>query len=123
MNGLYAVHFAVIWPTALRRLILAGADINVQDKAKRRPIQLALAMEVEESVHLLIEADCSLSTSYPLHGILQEALLFKDQQKREQISTLIIRNLINRHTRLLRMASAVFPPSFQLVKSIIPGKL
>lgn len=113
----------MVWPTALRRLILAGVDINVQDKAERRPIQLAVAMGVMESVDLLIEADCSLNTSDSSLGLLQECSLLEKQDTREQISTLIVHGMINRHTRLLSLASAVLAPSSQLFKSIVPGKL
>lgn len=122
-NGLCAVHFAVVWPTALRSLISAGADIDVQDNVKRRPIQLAVALGNVESVTLLMEADCCLSTSYPHPGLLKEGLQLKEQDLREQISTLIVQGMINRHTRLLSWTSALRPPSSQLVNLIVPGKL
>lgn len=122
-NGLCSVHFAVVWPTALRRLILAGADIDVQDKIERRPIQLAVVMGSVESVKLLIEADCALDTPHSHFSLLQECLMLEEQDEREQISTLIVQGLINRHTRLLNLASAVLPPSSHVLKLIIPGKL
>lgn len=122
-NGLCAVHFAVFWPTALRRLILAGVDINVQDETERRPIQLAVAMGIVGSVKLLIEADCSLNTSDSHPSLVQECSQLKKQNTREQISTLIIHGMINRHRRLLSLASAVLPPSSQLFKLIVPGTL
>lgn len=117
------MHFAVLWPTALSCLIRAGATVDVQDKYGRRPIQLAVAMGAIESVRMLIEADCSLATSYSHYSLLQESLLIKDVQIRHKISTLIVQGLINRHTRLLNIAMAVLPPSSKLAKSIVPGKL
>lgn len=122
-NGLHAVHFAVIWPTALHCLISAGADINVQDNIKRRPLQLAVAMGNVESVKILIEADCSLNTSNSHLGLLQECLQLDESDQREQISTLIVQGMINRHTRLLSLISALLPPSSQLASLIVPGKL
>lgn len=123
INGEHAIHFAVLWPAALSRLILAGVDVNVQDKFERRPIQLAVAMGVVESVQMLIKADCSLATSHSHRSLLQESLLFREKHEREQIFSLIVQGLINRHTRLLNIAMAVLPPSTKLIKSIIPGQL
>lgn len=122
-NGLCAVHFAVVWPTALRQLISAGADIDVQDNFERRPIQLAVALGSVESVNLLIEADCSLYTPSSHLGILQECLMLKKENKREQISALIVQGVINRHERLLSFASATLPQSSKVFKLRVPGKL
>lgn len=113
----------MVWPTALRRLILAGADLDVQDKTERRPIQLAVAMGNVESVKLLIEADCSLHTASSHFSLLQECLELGEQDKREQISTLIVEGMINRHTRLLSLVSAVLPSSSHALKLIVPGNL
>lgn len=117
------MHFAVIWPTALCRLIIVGALVDVQDNLGRRPIQLAVAMGVVESVRILIEADCSLATSNSHRSLLQESLLVEDKETGMRISNLIIQGLIDRHTRLLNIAMAVLPPSSKLAKSINPGKL
>lgn len=123
MNGECAMHFAVIWPAALCHLILAGAIVDVEDNFGRRPIQLAVAMGVVESVRMLIEADCSLATPHSHHSLLQESLLVEDKPKGTRISNLIVQGLIDRHTRLLNIAMAALPPSSKLARSINPGKL
>ncbi|KAL1869622.1 hypothetical protein Daus18300_005476 [Diaporthe australafricana] len=122
-NGLCAVHLAVAWPTALRRLISAGADINVQDNAERRTIQLAVAMGVVEAVHLLIEADCSITTSHSHYGLLQESLMLNEEHKREQISALIVKGMINRHTRFVNLALAIGHAHGSGAKSQVHGSI
>lgn len=122
-NGLCAIHFAVTWPAALQRLILAGADIDIQDHLERSPIQLAVALGKAESVRLLIEADCDLATSSSHQSLLQQSLELEELETRHQISACIVRGLINRHTRLLTLALSVLPSSSRVITLIIPGKL
>lgn len=122
-NGLCAIHFAVTWPEALQRLILAGADIDVQDDIGRSPIQLAVALGIVQSVRLLIEADCSLATADCHQSLLQQSLEIGQSETRSQISACIVRGLINRHTRFLELALSFLPSSSRIFKLIIPGQL
>lgn len=125
-NGLCAIHFAVTWPAALQRLILDGADIDVQDHLGRSPIQLAVALGILESVRLLIEADCNLATPYSHQSLLHQSLDsldLKELETRHRIAACIVRGLINRHTRLVTLALSVLPSSSRVINSIIPGKL
>lgn len=123
VNGICAMHFAVTWPTALRTLIIAGADVNVEDHIGRRPIELSVALGAVEAVQLLIEADCSLFTAESHRGLLKECLLFEEGEKRGRILGLIVQALIDRHTRLLNWILSVLTPSSGLYSKIIPGQL
>ncbi|KAF3018437.1 hypothetical protein E8E14_005247 [Neopestalotiopsis sp. 37M] len=106
-NGLAAIHFAVYWPWALRRLIEAGADVNCEDSLGRRPIHIATACGQAEAVRLLLDADCALNPPNWSLSLLHESLrLGRDF---DSVTSCIIDALIDRHTRLAKLASSVLP--------------
>lgn len=106
-NGLAAIHFAVYWPWALRRLIEAGADVNCEDSLGRRPIHIATACGQAEAVRLLLDANCALNPPNWSLSLLHESLrLGRDF---DSVTSCIIDALIDRHTRLAKLASSVLP--------------
>lgn len=111
-NGVAAVHLAIFWPWALRRLIEAGANVNCEDSLGRRPIHLATACRQDEAVIMLLEADCSLLTPDYSRSLLQESL--RQGRTFEHISSRIVHALLDRHTRLNNLALSVLPNSSNL---------
>jgi hypothetical protein len=106
-NGLRAIHLAIYWPWALKQIIQAGADVNCEDNDQRRPIHLAVACRQAQSVGILLQADCSVSTPDYSNSLLQEALT--QGREFDNVTDLIIDALIDRHTRLRDLALSVLP--------------
>ena len=119
VNGLAPMHFAVIWPAALKTLIARGANTNVQDRYCRRPIHLAVALGLTRSVDYLIEADCALYTPPGHRSLLQNALMLNGFGARHILDALIAA-LTDRHQRLLDKAKSCLPrrvfPRFGIIK-------
>jgi hypothetical protein len=105
VNGLTALHFAVEWPLALEYLIKSGANLNVQDHYRRRPIHLALAFKSLTAVNLLLQADCALETAWGT-SLLQDALELSCPL-RDTIVDAVVEALIDRHQRFLSHARVV----------------
>jgi hypothetical protein len=110
-NGLTATHFAIYWPGALQQLIRAGADVNCKDRLGRRPIHLAVACGQVEAVLILLEMDCSFGGPNDANSLLQESLI--QGQHFDHVTSRIIDGLIDRHTRLINLASSVLPDHYE----------
>ena len=82
-------------------------NINCADHNGRRPIHLAVACRQPEAVKLLLEADCSLATPDYSNSLLQVAL--GNGRNYDHITNLVIDALIDRHSRLARLALLVLP--------------
>lgn len=119
VTGLAPIHFAICWPWALQQLIIAGADINCEDKSGRRPIHLAVACGPIEAVEILLQADCSIYTHSYFNSLLQEAKT--RQQTDDYVVTLIVDALIDRHTRLINLAMPWLPDGSDLKKHLRQG--
>ena len=111
INGLAPIHFAVLWPTALGMLVERGVDLNIEDNNGRRPIYLAVALGIIDSVRYLLNADCGLFTPAEDCSLLQYALNLRDEKKRSDILPQLTRALTDRHTRLIDLANLCLPPS------------
>lgn len=118
MNGLAAIHFAIYWPLALKELIAVGVNINCEDSHGRRPIHLAVACRQRQAVEILLEADCAISTPKYSNSLPRESLRYRGY---DQIVNLIIDVLINRHTRLMKLAASVLPDNLDLKQWITEG--
>ncbi|KAI4212821.1 MAG: hypothetical protein LQ351_004523 [Letrouitia transgressa] len=120
INGLTPMHFAVLWPEALKTLIERGANINKEDQYGRRPIHLAVALGLTRSVDCLLGADCALFTP-PIHrSLLQHALLL-DESERRYILDALIAALTDRHTRLIDRARSHLPSIIFSKFNIVEG--
>lgn len=115
------MHFAVLWPTGLRILIEKGANVNAEDHHSRRPIHLAVALGLADSVEYLIKADCALFTP-PGHVSLLHSALNERNPEGQRILDLLVPVLINRHTRLLDLARELLPSSSFSELNIIRGQ-
>ncbi|KAI4707096.1 hypothetical protein J4E89_008035 [Alternaria sp. Ai002NY15] len=118
-NGLAPIHFAVLWPIGLRILVERGADVNIEDNYGRRPVHLAVALGIDESVRCLLNADCGLFTPAEDYSLLQYAL----QLDESQILLQIIQALRDRHSRLRDMAISHLPRSVSARLELTPGEL
>ena len=110
VNGLAPVHFAVLWPIGLEILIDRGVNVNAEDHYGRRPVHLAIALGLIQSVELLITADCGLFTPSTNGSLLQYALRL-DVSQTHRIIDLVVEALIDRHSRLLDLARDLLPGS------------
>ena len=111
INGLAPIHFAVLWPIGLRVLVGRGVDVNAEDNYGRRPIHLAVALGIFDSVRCLLDADCGLFTPAQDYSLLQYALKLSDDHKRSQISLELIQAFCDRHTRIRDLAESCLPTS------------
>ena len=120
VNGLSPMHFAVVWPTALKALIERGANVNVGDQWGRRPIHLAVALGLPTAVDYLLRADCALFTPASARSLLESALTLVGSEKRQILDALVIA-LADRHTRLIDIARSYLPTctfsGFELIGS------
>ena len=85
-------------------------NVNCEDQYGRRPIHLAVSLQVLESVNILLEADCALYTPPSFRGLLQLALTIcpgTNLTYTHRIATVVTRAIIDRHTRLNEFASTV----------------
>lgn len=122
VNGLAPVHFSVLWPTGLKLLVERGVNVNPADTFGRRPIHLAVALGLTDSVRCLIGADCGLFTPSHDDSLLQHALDLEGPQ-RSQILDLLVPALIDRHKRLVELASSRLPPTLFFKLNLTPGKV
>lgn len=122
VHGLAPIHFAVFWPTGLRMLLKRGVRVNSEDIYGRRPIHIAVAQGITESVRCLLAEDCGLFTPPNDHSLLQIALRLQDPE-RSQILHLVFPALIDRHKRLQTMASEFLPPSVFSQFELTSGQL
>jgi hypothetical protein len=99
------IHFAVLWPPGLKILLQKGVDANTEDFYGRRPIHIAVALGLVESVECLISADCALYSPKTMPPLLQTAQMLLDPT-RQRVFDLVSAALIDRHTRLLQWASS-----------------
>ena len=109
--GLAPIHFAVLWPVGLRMLMERGVNVNIEDDYGRRPIHLAVASGLVESVRLLLNADCGLFTPAEDYSLLQYALELGEKDEESQILLQVSQALYDRHNRLREMAISHLPPS------------
>jgi hypothetical protein len=123
VNGLAPVHFAVLWPIGLRILVNKGVDVDVEDDYGRRPIHLAVALGVPDSVRCLLNADCGLFTPADNDSLLQYALNLDDAQERLSMSFQLIQALSDRHTRIKNLANSCLPPSVFSTLGLAPHGL
>ena len=128
VNGLAPMHFAVLWPEALKMLIERGANINIEDRYRRRPIHLAVAMGLTSSVDCLLEADCALFTPPNTESLLQNVLrvtAFEQQHilDNQRILDAVIAALADRHRRLIERARSLLPSTVFLGFNIIEGRI
>jgi hypothetical protein len=123
VNGLAPVHFAVLWPIGLRILVNRGVDVNIEDDYGRRPIHLAVASGIPDSVRCLINADCGLFTPAEDHSLLQYALNLDDDQEWLSISFHLVQALSDRHTRIRNLAKSCLPPSIFSTLGLAPHGL
>ena len=121
VNGLAPVHFAVMWPTALRLLMERGVNVNHEDTYGRRPIHLAVALGLTESVRCLLGADCALFTPSHDDSLVRHAL-YSHTPQRSQILDLLIPAMIERHMRLMDLAGSHLPPSLFSKLNVTPGQ-
>jgi len=119
VNGLAPIHFAVLWPIGLKMLVGRGVDVNIEDNYGRRPVHLAVALGIDESVRCLLNADCGLFTPAEDCSLLQYALRLNESQ----ILLQIIQALRDRHTRLQDMAMSLLPRSVSAKLELTPGEL
>ena len=134
VNGLAPVHFAILWPEALRLLIRRGANINVEDRYGRRPIHLAAALSLTSSVDCLLEADCGLLThpdqksllEYGLarfrHPNLLDSVIQLERPQRRHILDSIITALADRHKRLIERARSLLPSTIFFEFDVTEGR-
>ena len=108
INGLTPMHFAVMWPTALKMLVERGSSVNVEDKYGRRPIHLAVALGLASSVDCLIGADCALFTPPDHRSLLETAMMLTGSERRHILDALTVA-LNDRHTRLIDRAISLLP--------------
>ncbi|KAL8792563.1 MAG: hypothetical protein Q9195_004862 [Heterodermia aff. obscurata] len=120
-NGLRPIHFAVLWPAALRILIARGVDVNVEDNHGRRPIHLAVALRLPVAVECLFEADCALFTPDWHRSLLQQCLI--NTSETQKMLDMVVKALIDRHTRLLNIATEYLPGSSFFKLSIPEGQI
>jgi hypothetical protein len=92
----------------LKILIERGVNVNAEDSYGRRPIRLAVALGLAESVQILLSVDCGLYTPLCDYSLLQDALVLQVPRK-ECILNMIVVALTDRHTRLLNMARTSLP--------------
>jgi hypothetical protein len=123
VNGLAPVHFAVLWPIGLRMLVDRGVDVNIEDDYGRRPIHLAVASGINDSVRCLLNADCGLFTPADDDSLLQYTLNLDDAQERLSISFQLIQALSDRHTRIKDLANSCLPPSVFSTLGLAPHGL
>ena len=123
INGLAPIHFAVLWPIGLRILVERGADINIEDDYGRRPIHIAVALGIEESVRCLLNADCGLFTPAEDFSLLQYALISRDEDKDSEVLIQLIQALCDRHTRLQDLTCSHLPLSVSAKLDFTPGEL
>jgi len=123
INGLAPIHFAVLWPTGLKMLMKRGVDINIEDNHGRRPVHLAVALGIVESVQCLLNADCGLFTPAEDYSLLQYALFSCEEGADSQILFQLIQALCDRHTRLRDMAISHLPPSVSAKLELTLGEL
>lgn len=113
VTGLSPVHFAITWPYALKILFESGVDIDSKDKHCRRPIHLAVALGRLEAVRILLQVDCAISChDRGFDSLLQMALSLENMQYKEEKMQEIAEALIDRHTRLFKLAASVLSVSY-----------
>ena len=115
------MHFAVLWPAALEALIERGANVNVEDQYRRRPIHLAVVLGLAGSVDCLIGADCALFTPPEFRSLLESALTLTEFERRHILDALIAA-LTDRHTRLIDRARSHLPSIIFSAFNIIEGR-
>jgi hypothetical protein len=107
------IHFAVLWPPGLKILLQKVVNVNPEDSHRRRPITIAVALGLFDSMELLISADCALhQPSHPHtmgnHTLLQIALRLP-LSMRQRMFHRIASALAHRHLRLLHLARSQLP--------------
>ena len=122
VNGLAPIHFAVLWPEALKMLIERGANIDIEDQYRRRPIHLAVAMSLSSSVDCLLVADCALFTPPNTKSLLQEVMSLTGFE-RQHILDAVIAALTDRHRRLIERARSLLPSTIFLGFNIVEGRI
>ena len=115
------MHFAILWPEALKMLIERGANINIEDHYRRRPIHLAIALGLTSSVDCLLGADCALYTPRYTRSLLQNVLELNEFERRHILDALIAA-LADRHRRLIERARSLLPSIIFLGFNIIDGR-
>ena len=121
INGLAPMHFAILWPEALKMLIGRGANINIEDQYRRRPIHLAVGLGLSNSVDCLLEADCALFTPSETGSLLKNALKLTGFE-RHHILDAVIAALADRHERLIERARSLLPSIIFSGFKIIDGR-
>ena len=121
INGLAPIHFAVLWPEALKMLIERGANINIEDQYRRRPIHLGVRLSLTSSVDCLLEANCALFTPPETGSLLKNALRLTGLERRHILDT-IIAALADRHGRLTERARSLLPSIIFSEFNIIDGR-
>jgi len=111
VNGLAPIHFAVLWPAGLKKLVQREVDVNIEDDFCRRPIHLAVALGLTESVQCLLDADCGLFTPADDLSLFQYALNSPYEEQMSGMMLRLTRALADRHTRLINLANRSLPPS------------
>ena len=115
------MHFAILWPEALKMLIGRGANINIEDQYRRRPIHLAVGLGLSSSVNCLLEADCALFTPPGTGSLLKNALKLTGFERRHILDALIAA-LADRHGRLIERARSLLPSIIFSAFNIIDGR-
>ena len=123
VNGLAPIHFAVLWPTGLRMLVGRGVDVNTEDNYGRRPIHLAVALGIVDSVECLLKADCGLFTPAEDCSLFQYALMLYSEEEKSRVVFQIIQALHDRHIRLRDRALSYLPPSVSAKLDLTLGEL
>jgi len=122
VNGLAPIHFAVLWPAGLRMLVESGVNIDIEDDYGRRPVHLAVAQGIAESVQCLLNADCGLFTPAKDYSLLQYALVCHNNEESRLVFQ-VSQALHDRHDRLRDMAISYLPPSVSTKLELTLGEL
>lgn len=90
-------------------LLKAGANKDSQDNYGRSPLQLAIAAGISDSVNLLIQVDCNLSTYLKDFGIVKQALSLGPSIEHDKIIATVTTAIASRYHRFMKFAKGILP--------------
>ncbi|KAI9657832.1 MAG: hypothetical protein M1831_004068 [Alyxoria varia] len=98
---------AVVWPEAARELLLAGAEVNLEDAGGKLPLHYAICPGSSQSVEILLDAQSRIPLSDKGYNNMVEcACLYYKQE----VFEVLVRHLVRRRRDLWRIAKSQLPP-------------